>query len=267
MQDAGVKKRAGTPPVKTGGVIVGHPPGQVAAVKGVLFGPPKTGKTTLGASGEGVLHLGFDPDGDLTETLRGRTDITVVRPDSLKETQQIVKALHSTDRGRFPWVLVDSITFLFALADGGEIARTYEEGKDIRRAYGQAGAPVAQIVYDLCMLKETNVIFTAHLQKDSQDDGVPLETNLGETDVKVAVTPMVWKTLGPAVSFIGRTYKKTVWDKVDGKRNKRTLYAVSFNDGERSPAGSRLPMEAAYEFGPNTRLLQELANELTTGGN
>ena len=123
---------------------------------------------------------------------------------------------------------------------------------------------MSQVVHDLAMLKTTNVIFTAHLEKvDTGDEGVSLDTSLGETEVKLAVTPMVWKTVGPAVSFIGRTQRSTVWDKAeDGTRNKRTAFTVSFNDGERSPAGSRLTMEAEYEVTPTT--LDELASKLIT---
>jgi hypothetical protein len=67
---------------------------------------------------------------------------------------------------------------------------------------------------------------------------------------------MVWKILGPAVGFIGRTFKKDEW--VDG--NKETKYYVSFNDGGRSPAGSRYDMAGMYEA--SDTLLSDLTTSL-----
>jgi len=248
---------------ETAPAIQGRKPGEVKSLKGVLFGPPKTGKTALACSGRNVLLLEFDPQGDLTEPLQGRDDITVVTPSTMKEINSIIRSLKTTDAGRFDWVVVDSVTFLFQLLGGQEINKTYQDGKDVRRAYGKAGAAVQQIIHDLVMLSDTNVMFTAHLRKNKEEEGVVVDTKLGDSEVQVAVTPMVWSILGPAVSFIGRTFKETVWEK-DGKvRNKRTRYAVSFNDGERSPAGSRLSMAGEYESTDST--LSDLYTELVKG--
>lgn len=243
--------------------IKGHQPGEIKTLKGLFFGPPKTGKTTLACSGEDVLLISFDPQGDMTKTLKGRKDITVVTPGTYQEIDALVRALYTTDAGRFAWVVVDSITFLFHMLGGKQIAKQFIDNKDVRRAYGRAGASVAQIISDLVRLPDTHVIFTAHLDKEYEEDNgvVTVDSSLGETEVKVAVTPMVWKILGPAVSFIGRTYKQNTWEVgADRKRNKVTSYRVSFNDGERSPAGSRLDHEGDYEVTPG--LLQRLADEL-----
>jgi len=270
-----VRKRAGTPapstapPKPKGQAITGSEPGEITSITGVLFGPPKTAKTTLACSGKNVLLMSFDPQGDSTETLRGRKDITVVKPRSQAEIDSLITALYTTDRGRFDWIVLDSVTFLFLLLGGKDITDAWRENKDVRRPYGKAGAAVQQIIHDLVLLEDTNVIFTAHLEKEDtdDDDGVAMETDLGENEVKVAVTPMVWRILSGAVSFIGRTYKENTYDKVTEngktKRNKRTRYAVSFNDGERSPAGSRLTMAGEYEIELDT--LDRLATELIGG--
>jgi hypothetical protein len=246
-------------------VLVGKPPGTIKFFKGVFFGPPKTAKTTVACSGKKVLLINFDPDGDTTETLAGRDDIVVMQPRTRPEIEAIIKALHGKEGDKFDWVVVDSLTFLFLLLGGKEITDTWKDNKDIRRAYGRAGAAVQQIVHDLVVLNK-HVIFTAHLEKvDTEDeDGVPIEQKLGENEVKVAVSPMVWKILGPAVSFIGRTFKENVYEKEGKKRNKRTRYVVSFNDGDRSPAGSRLPMQGEYEIELDT--LTKLADTLIQGG-
>ena len=233
-------------------------------MKGVFFGPPKTGKTTLACSGKNVLLIEMDPDGDLTETISGREDITVVSPDSYSELSGIVKSLHGTDKGRFDWIVVDSLTFLFQMLGGSDITDVYVNNKDVRRAYGRAGAMVGQVIHDLVRLKDTNVIFTAHLHKeDGGDDSIAQDTDMGEHEVRVAVTPMVWKILGPAVSFIGRTYKETVWEKEGKTKTKKIRYKVSFNDGDRSPAGSRLPMSGDYVIELDT--LDKLHTEIVEG--
>jgi len=58
------------------------------------------------------------------------------------------------------------------------------------------------------------------------------------------------------VGFIGRTYKKQEW--TDG--NKETKFYVSYNDGERSPAGSRYDMEGLYEA--SDTFLKDLTDQL-----
>ena len=61
----------------------------------------------------------------------------------------------------------------------------------------------------------------------------------------LAVTPMVYKILSPAVSFLGRTYKKKG---IAGTPPKRvTEYWVSFEDHGRSPAGSRLDLPSQVQ--------------------
>lgn len=267
-----VKRRGGnTPkpaPVQSGPSITGSKPGRPSRLVGVLFGPPKTAKTTGACSGRNVLLVSFDPDGDSTETLRGRDDVLVVRPRTQRDLDDLIKALRTTDAGRFNWIVVDSLTFLFLMIGGKDVTDTWKENKDVRRAYGKAGAAVQQFVHDMIMIDGVNIIFTAHLEREQDEDTVSIDQELGESEVKVAVTPMVWRLLSGAVSFIGRTYRTTQYvdTVVDGKkkRNKETKFMVSFNDGERSPAGSRLTMNGEYEI--TLDFLGKLANELIEGG-
>jgi hypothetical protein len=207
--------------------------------------------------------MSFDPQGDMTQTLTGRKSITVVNPKSYKEVDEIIRALYSTDKDRFPFVAVDSITYLFDIIGGRAITDSYVNNTDPRRAYGRAGAATGQVITDLVRLPDVHVFFTAHLDKEHEDDPgvVTTDASLGEHEVKLAVTPMVWKALGPAVSFIGRTYRKNRLEKnAEGKRNKVTQYRVSFNDGDRSPAGSRIPLEGDYLIEMDT--MKKLATTL-----
>ena len=255
-----VETRKGTP---TKYAIQGRAPGTASQLVGAFFGPPKTGKTVLACSGGNTLLLSFDPQGDMTAPLKGRKDITVVEPKDYTEVDAIIRALFTTDRGRFDFVVADSLTFMFQAFGGADITKVYLENKDMRRAYGRAGALVSQVINDMVRIPDTHVIFTAHIAKEHEEDGVvSVDTSVGETELKLAITPMVWKVLGPAVSFIGRTYKKDVILKnSDGSRNKETQYRVSFNDGMRSPAGSRIEMEGDLLIETDT--LKKLAANLT----
>ena len=259
----GVKTRADAPSTQPDGIhlkdMLSGTPGEVTSLKGVLFGPPKTGKTTVAASGGSTLMISFDPDGHSTKTLKGRKDIDIVQPTTLIETEKVVRAIIGGEADDYAFITLDSVTWMFQRFGGKDILKTYVAGKDVRRAYGQAGAAAGQIIHDLSVLPNNNVIFLAHIQKEyDEDDGtVDVEQDLGEFEVSLAVTPMVWKILGGAVGFIGRTYKEQI-STTGGNTEDR--YLVSFNDGSRSPAGSRYEMAGLYEQSPT--LLADLVTDL-----
>ena len=258
----GVKTRADAPSVQPPGthlqdLLLGEP-GKPSSLKGVLFGPPKTGKTSVSASGGKTLIINFDPEGYATKTLKGRKDVDIVQPNTLKETEDIVQAIIGGEADDYVFITLDTVTWMFQKFGGRDILKTYQAGKDVRRAYGFAGAAAGQIIHDLAMLPN-NVLFLAHLQKEyDEDDGtVDVDQDLGEHEVSLAVTPMVWKILGGAVGFIGRTYKEQI---ATTGGNSEDRYLVSFNDGSRSPAGSRYEMEGLYEQSPT--LLKDLVTDL-----
>jgi hypothetical protein len=238
-------------------------PGVPRSLVGLFFGPPKTGKTTLACSGENVLLLSYDPEGHATETLRGRQDITVLTPTTYEETQEITKALHSTDKGAFDWVVADSLSWMAQRFGGMDIFRAFSGGTDVRRAYGKTGALVNQAILDLISVPEAHTIFTAHLQKEDEAELTSQDQQLGDSSVRVAVSPMVWRVLGPSVSFIGRTYRAKEKVKDEQGLRMETRFKVSFNDGELSPAGSRYDMEGEYTITPT--LLTEVHAALTKG--
>lgn len=211
-------------------------PGIGTTLKMVLFGPPKTLKTRTAVTGSGKkLLILTEPDGDLS--LIGRDDIDVVRPTTGQELSEIVLALHSGASEGYDWVILDSVTFAFELLGRTAIAKAVAANVDIRKPYGQTGAALTQIIHDLVALP-TNVVFIAQLKHEGQDDdddkAGPEE---GRFPFTMAVTPMVYKILAPAVSVVGRTYKQMF---VDAAGNKQTQFMVSFEDYGRSPAGSRI---------------------------
>lgn len=242
----------------------GVTPGVPSHMVGLFFGPPKTGKTTLATSGSNVLLLSYDPEGHATETLAGRTDITVLTPRDYPETADIIRALYSTDAGVFDWVVADSLSWMTQKFGGKDIFGAFSAGTDVRRAYGKAGALVNQAILDLVGVPDAHTIFTAHLQRDDYEDYTAQDQSLGDTSVKVAVSPMIWRILAPSVSFIGRTYRSKEKVKDENGLRFENFYKVSFNDGDLSPAGSRYSMEGEYIITPT--LLNELEAELIKKG-
>lgn len=209
-------------------------PGAVGHLKGVLFGPPKTGKTTLACSGEGkTLLVLLEPEGDLS--LAGRENVDVVRPESYAQMEEALRLAASYDT-----VVIDSITFLAEMLGGDALAAALQQGTDPRRVYNRIGTSVNKIIRDFIRLP-MNVIFITQLKVDKPgDDDVPLNPEEGEYELTLAVTPMVYKVLAPAVSFLGRTYKKM--GIADNPRRRVTEFYVSFEDFGKSPAGSRIPV-------------------------
>ena len=215
-------------------------PRSVTNPKGVLFGPPKTGKTVGAVSGEGKkLLLLLEPDGDAP--LVGRTDVDVFQPTTVAELGSAIKELHRPGNAGYTRVVLDSVTFAFEMVGGKEIWNALKDNREARRAFGMAGAAINQFIHDAVLLP-IEVVFITQLKLDAPgDDGVPLNPEAGEHPMTMALSPMVYKILTPAVSYIGRTFKRQV---VDQQGRKIGVYGVSFEDYGKSPAGARIPIPA-----------------------
>lgn len=250
---ARVLRRAGTPAPAPAPTPVGNTdifgsvsePGTIQFLKGVLFGPPKTGKTVTSLRGwpdQRKLLVLTEPEGDLS--VAGRKDVDVLRPSNYRELAAIIEGLHTRHEGRWPTVVFDSVTFMIEMIGGKDINDTYLQNRDVRRAYGKVGAAVNQLVHDAVALR-MNVIFTAQLvaESPSEDETTPISPEEGKYPLTLAVTPMVYKVLVPAVSFIGRTYKTVGYEKEGNKPARKGVeYWTSFEDFGKSPAGTRLPI-------------------------
>lgn len=219
-------------------------PGALAYAKGLLFGPPKTGKTTAGASGAKTLLIELEPDGDVTTSLRGRKDVDVFKPSTPRELQGAVESLHGAEKNTWDFVTVDSITYMVEFLAGDTISKKITADEDPRRAYQKVGVAVNQILGDIMLLPMHVVILSQMKILDGSQEGTPLNPEHGQYPLTLDVSPMVYRMIAPAVSFIGRTYKKREYVEEAGKKKIATGFYVSFDDGGRSPAGSRLELPA-----------------------
>ncbi len=239
-----VKKRKQRPaprpaPVQKSVLAEATPPAPLEHLRGVLFGPPKTGKTVGAASGAGnKLLLLTEPEGDAP--LVGRDDVSVLRSTNWMEMHAVIRELRGEGHG-YDRLIFDSVTFAFEMIGGKEVMAALQTNKDPRRAYGQAGAAVNQLIHDALTLPMDVVFISQMKQEGGYEDSVPLNPEEGEYPLSLAITPMVYKILTPAVSYIGRTFMRQV-NNDSGK--KKLKYGVSFQDYGKSPAGARFPLPA-----------------------
>ncbi len=238
-----VAKKAAAPQ-STPALAAASPPRPVEFYKGVLFGPPKSGKTTAAVSGAGSkLLLLTEPEGD--SPLVGRSDVSVVRPSNFGEMHQIIRELRAPGHG-YDRLVFDSVTFGTELIGGADLFKTLADNRDPRREYGKTGAAMNQLIHDAVGLRMDIAFITQLKSEGDHEDGTPLNPEEGEYPLTMAIQPMVYKILAPAVSFIGRTFKRPLTVEGAGKILK---FGISFEDYGNSPAGSRLDLpDEVFDF-------------------
>jgi len=188
-----------------------------------------------------------EPGGDAS--LLGHTNVSVVRPTSFIEMHQIIRELRAPGHG-FKRLVFDSVTFGTEVIGGAELYKVLAENRDPRRVYGKSGAAMNQLVHDAVTLRMDVAFITQLKVEGSNDEEVPLSPEEGEYPLTMAVQPMVYKILAPAVSFIGRTFKRPL--SVEGSAKRTILYGVSFEDYGKSPAGNRLDLpDEVFDFNWN----------------
>lgn len=202
-------------------------------LKGLFFGPSKSGKTTLVASAPKALLL--DTEGGAM-SVRG-TDIDVLKIYDWETFEDVVKELTLGKRHGYESVALDSVTFLQEVAGRrfNLLNAITDPKQDARQAYGNIGAAIRHKIIQLINLP-MNVLFTAQLR---ERDAVDLEA--GQYPLTPDVTPAILKTLMAAPDVIGRTVIKQV-----GGLPTDVEYRVIFGPETRSQVGHRnlgLPSE------------------------
>lgn len=240
------------------------PPGRIQRLTGGFFGPPKSGKTTAATSGKNVLLVEFDPDGDVTETIKDRKDISVYKPDNWQDVDGMVGSLLGADRETWDWWVLDDIGMWFEMEGGKEIHSLLKANKRVQPGYQRTGAHINQVWRDLLTVRTVNIIFTSQIKNaratDDEEEGAavtvgPEGPEVNEYPTTLAVTPMVYKVLAPTVSFLGRTYRRP--------GSQKTRYMVSFDDAGSSPAGSRIGLPNTVEAINLQEILEQLRKDKT----
>lgn len=206
-------------------------PGEFTYLRALLYGPPKTGKTKIAGSAPKTLLIDFD-DGDLT--LRGQK-VDILKPTQWQDVKGALRELAGGGHG-YEVVALDTVSFMLELAlRTSGLYEILEKGGDPRRAYGNAGAMVTQMLWDFRTLP-LHLVTTAHLRLNEPQEGKEgINPEEGRYPLVPEVTPMVYKSLTAGADVIGRTYKHQAVK--DGKLELQ--YVVSFEEGNRAVAGQR----------------------------
>lgn len=150
----------------------------------LLYGIPKTGKTTAAAQFPNAVLLNCEPGG--TDLLAGEHDVVDI--DNLAHLEKMVPQIVKSE---YRAVVIDGFTWLVNQAVREYIKRN--KPKDRRRAYGDVGDMASRIMADLLMSGKV-VVATGHSRLvDVEDENDP------KNDEKVEVRPDVNPRLSDAI--------------------------------------------------------------------
>ncbi len=209
-----------------GSVLAGAIPATgVRPLKFLVFGPSKTGKTTLAATAPKAIML--DTEGGYMAARKSGIDVLPTTTWSIfsDAVQELMMGGHGYES-----VILDSVTLLQELAgrEASLLEFILDSGKDARQAYGAVGAMVRHKLLQLNNLP-MNVIFTAQLR---EKEAVDIEA--GQYPLVPEVTPAIHKVLVAAPDVIARTAIVQV-----GATPSDVEYRIIFGPETRSQVGHR----------------------------
>lgn len=195
-------------------------------LKFLIFGPSKTGKTTLAASAPKALML--DTEGGYM-SVRNVKGLDVLDVSSWSIFEDAVQELTMGGHG-YESVILDSVTLLQEVCGRQVDLLGYITGsdKDARQAYGAIGAMIRHKILQLNNLP-MHVIFTAQLR---EREAVDIEA--GQYPLTPEVTPAIHKVLVAAPDVLARTAIVQV-----GSTTTDIEYRVYFGPETRSQVGHR----------------------------
>jgi len=209
------------------------PPKADPYLTSLIFGPSKTGKTTLAASGSGTLIL--DLEGG-TKSVRDTGAMVIPIPD-WATFETVVLELITKPHG-YTNVVLDSVTYLQEIAGQAAdlIGHILDQKKDPRQAYGKMNA---MIRHKLIQLHNAPFHFTMTAQLRERD-GEDVEA--GKYPLTPDVSPAIMKVVVALPDLICRT---AIVRK--GASTQDVEYRVIFGPETRSQVGNRdldLPYDA-----------------------
>lgn len=209
------------------------PPTQDPYLTALIFGPSKTGKTTLAASGPKTLIL--DTEGG-SKSVRD-TDADVIAIPDWDTFDRVVTEL-ITQPHEYETVVLDSVTYLQELAGqkADLMGHIMDAKADARQAYGKMNA---MIRHKLILLHSApfHFIMTAQLRERDGDD-----VEAGKYPLTPDVSPAIMKVVVALPDLICRTAIVR-----SGGTTKDVEYRVIFGPETRSQVGNRdleLPFDA-----------------------
>lgn len=201
------------------------PASAVRELKFLVFGPSKTGKTTLAGTAPKAIML--DTEGG-TMAIRDKS-VDVLRISTWSVFEDAVQELMMGGHG-YESVILDSVTLLQEVAgrQANLLGYIVDNDKDARQAYGAIGAMIRHKLLQLNNLP-MNVIFTAQLR---ERESVDIEA--GQYPLTPEVTPAILKVLVAAPDVIARTAIVQT-----GATTTDVEYRVYFGPETKSQVGNR----------------------------
>jgi hypothetical protein len=230
----------------------------------LVYGKPKKGKTTFGASGpKPVLIVDCNEKGTLS--VRRFPKVEVFRLEEWKDIDLVYWYLHKGDH-EFKTVVIDTVTSLAQLCMkfvlGDEVSRdpTKDPAMASKREWGKVAQLMGTEILKFRNLPMHTVFLAQERRGFTEDDEEAPE-------IIPAVSPSVQNQLTPAVDIIGRIYVKEVVTKGkgDAKRKGEMEHRMLIGDheiyttGDRSDAG--LPKVLRLN-GDKTRQLELLIKRI-----
>lgn len=212
-------------------------PGRPRPLKALFFGPPGSGKTSLGGTAPKPLILDFE---DGTMTLRGR-DVDVFQPRKWSDVQDAYMTLAlGSDNGGYQSVVLDTVSMMQEIASWDTpLLSDFVAGKDPRNSYGRISAAMKDMLWKFALLP-INCIFLAQIRIEDNADDKPARPEEGRFTLIPDASPAIAKVLTSAPDVIGRTFVRAT--------PKAPLYGVNFGPDSRSIVKHRnlgLPTEVS----------------------
>jgi hypothetical protein len=218
-------------------VDVGEHAGEL---KILVYGKPKLGKTTFGATGPKPLIIDCNERG--TMSIRKFKDVKVFKVETWTDIDLAFWYLHSGKHDR-ETVVLDTVTSLaqlcmkFVMGDEASRDPTKDPAMPSKQAWGKTAELMRTVILNFRNLP-MNVVYLAQERRGytEDDDEAP--------EVFPEISPSVRSALTPAVDIIGRMFLKEVVTKGgDGKKTRtlerRLLIGAHeiYTTGDRSESG------------------------------
>lgn len=234
----------------------------------LVYGKPKKGKTTFGASGPKPIII-IDCNEQGTLSVRNFPEVDVYSVATWTDIDLVFWWLNSGDHD-YQTVVIDTLTSLaslcmkFVLGDEASRDPTKDPTMPSKREWGKVGQLMGTEILKFRNLP-MNIIFLAQEKRGYTED----EEEVPE--VMPAVSPSVLQTLTPAVDIIGRLYVKEVVTKRKGENGKIRSTTVMerrmligdheiYTTGDRSEAG--LPPVLRLPAADKRVALEKLVNRI-----
>ena len=176
-----------------------------------LYGPPGVGKTKLISTAQdyeaSAKLLIIDVEGG-TRTIKDRTDISVTKPKTWKELQELYNWILKEGKNEYKTIALDTMTHAQTLCLSHVLGK---KEKPEFQDFGRVGILMSKMIQGFVSLSKEdgiNIIFSCHVRTDKDSQGTVY-------NISPDCYPKVGKALMSQVDTIGYYTKKRKGSKVN----------------------------------------------------